>query len=172
MIYEPEEDSLILKKYVEKYAKGKVLDMGTGSGIQAETAKKKTTEVIAVDINPEAVDLVKKKGIKSFVSDLFSNVQEKFDLIIFNPPYLPEDEAEDIESQKITTGGKKGFEIIERFLKDAKNHLEPNGKILIVCSSLTGDIESFFKKYNYEYKLLEKIHIFFEDIKVYLLKTV
>lgn len=140
MIYEPEEDSYLLEKYVKILAKGKVLDIGTGSGILAIAAKNKCKEIMAVDINPEAVALVQKKGIKAIESDLFSEVEGKFDTIIFNPPYLPEDDREDEESKKITTGGKNGNELIERFLKQAKNYLQKEGIILIVFSSLSGDV--------------------------------
>ena len=139
MIYEPAEDSYLLQKQVKIYVKKdmKVLDLGTGSGIQAETAKQITNNVLAADINKEAVEFVKKKGIKSIQSDLFSNIKEKFDLIIFNPPYLPEDKREDKESALTTTGGKHGYEIIEKFLKQVKNHLNKEGKILLLFSSLT-----------------------------------
>ena len=53
MIYEPAEDSYLLQKLVRQYAIGRVLDMGTGSGIQALTAieSPNSREVIAVDIN-------------------------------------------------------------------------------------------------------------------------
>src|SRR3989344_2309934 len=115
MIYDPEEDSFLLAKYVDKFAKGKILDLGTGSGIQAEIALRHTKNVLAVDINEEAVNYVKNKNIKAKVSDLFSNINEKFDLIIFNPPYLPNENLEDKESRLITTGGKYGYEILERF---------------------------------------------------------
>src|SRR3989338_1304496 len=91
MIYEPREDSVLLKKWVKKLVKGKVLDMGTGSGVQALAALEKTKDVLAADINPECVEYVKKKGVNALQSDLFSNITEKFDWIIFNPPYLPED---------------------------------------------------------------------------------
>ena len=155
MIYEPEEDSYLLEKYVKILAKGKVLDMGTGSGILAIAAKNKCKEIMAVDINPEAVALVQKKGIKAIESDLFSEVEGKFDTIIFNPPYLPEDDREDEESKKITTGGKNGNELIERFLKQAKNYLQKEGIILIVFSSLSGDVNRLFKKYGYRQRLLE-----------------
>ena len=89
MIYAAREDSFLLAKYVNKFSKGKVLDLGTGSGIQAEAALKHTKNVLAVDINKEAVNYVKKKGIKAKVGNLFSEIDKKFDLIIFNPPYLP-----------------------------------------------------------------------------------
>ena len=95
MIYEPGEDSFLLAKYVEKFAKGNVLDIGTGSGVQAENALKFSKDVLAVDIDKKAVSYVKKRGVKAKVSDLFSNVKGKFDLIIFNPPYLPDEELED-----------------------------------------------------------------------------
>ena len=169
MIYEPAEDSHLLQKYVKKYAKGKVLDMGTGCGIQAETALKFTKEVLAVDINKECVELVKNKGIKCIQSNLFNNVEGNFDLILFNSPYLPEDKREPEESRISTTGGKKGDEILKRFLKQAKTHLENNGIILVVVSSLTGDVENLFKNEGYHFKLLESENLFFEKLKVYLL---
>lgn len=167
MIYEPQEDSFLLEKYVKKYASGKVLDMGTGSGIQAKAALRKTKDVLAVDINEEAV----KKLKNARVSDLFSNVKGKFDLIIFNPPYLPEEKKEDKKTRLVTTGGKKGYEMIERFLKDAKKHLNKNGKILIVFSSLTNKekIDSLIKKYSFKFELLEEKKMFFEKLYVYLI---
>lgn len=167
MIYDPEEDSYLLEKYVRELAKGKVLDIGTGSGIQALAALHKCNDILAADINPEAVKLAKSKGVRAVKSNLFSNVKGKFDTIIFNPPYLPEDKQEDAESKTITTGGKKGHEIIEKFLKQAKSHLNKNGIILVVFSSLTGDVISLFKKHNYHYKLLESKQVFFEQLYVY-----
>src|SRR3989338_1740389 len=154
MIYEPREDSFLLEKYVKKFAQGKVLDMGTGSGIEEKAALNKTKEVTAADSNPEAVAHVKHIGIKAVQSDLFSNIKGKFDTIIFNPPYLPEAEGEDKESRQITTGGKQGYELLERFLKAAKAHLNPHGIIFLVYSSLTGDVEKVAKNYGYKIKVL------------------
>ena len=167
MIYEPREDSFLIEKYVKKYAKGKVLDMGTGSGILAKAAK--GADVLAVDINPEAVEKAKEEGIAAVLSDLFSNVKGKFDLIVFNPPYLPEDPNEPEDSKLATTGGKQGHELIGRFLKEAKYFLNKNGKILLLTSSLTGDSEAIFRKHNYTYQLLEKNKLFFEELYVYIL---
>ena len=152
MIYEPREDSFLLQQYVKKYVRGKVLDMGTGSGIQALTAKEQTSDVLAVDINPEAVAYVKRQSINTIISDLFANVKGTFDVIIFNPPYLPETEEEDSESRQITTGGTYGHEVLERFLKEAKNFLAKEGQILIVVSSLTGDIQRLLGTYNYRFQ--------------------
>ena len=169
MIYEPEEDSFLLAKYVKQYARGKVLDMGCGSCILSEAALEKTKNITAVDVNPGAVALAKKKGFNAVRSDLFEKVKGKYNLIIFNPPYLPEDENEDKESKLVTTGGKKGNEVLERFLKDAKEHLSLNGNVLIVVSSLTLGVEGLFREHGYEFRLLEAKNLFFEKLFVYLL---
>jgi len=77
-IYKPAEDSHLLQKTVQSLAYGRVLDMGTGSGIQAETAasSSRVREVVAVDINPKAVQNIKQnKKITSVQSDLFKNIK-------------------------------------------------------------------------------------------------
>ncbi|MFW6383394.1 MAG: HemK2/MTQ2 family protein methyltransferase [Nanoarchaeota archaeon] len=94
MVYEPAEDSVLLKRNIGNYAKGKVLDMGTGSGILAEEAKKYASSVTGADIGKEAVEYCKNRirAVNFIQSDLFSNINEKFDTILFNPPYLPSKE--------------------------------------------------------------------------------
>ena len=173
MIYEPDEDSFLLVKHIKRLAKNKrVLDMGTGFGILTETAiRSGAVDVLAVDINEEVIDYVKSKGIKAKVSDLFSNVNEKFDLIVFNPPYLPEDEMEDEETRRITTGGKRGYELLGKFLASAKSYLNKKGQILTVFSSLThkDKIDKMLKEGGYKFDCLEKKKLFFEELYVYLI---
>ncbi len=139
-LYEPREDSFLLAEQVKKYARGKVLDMCTGSGIQAVAAakKKSVTSVLAVDINKKALAYAHKKNhhkkITFLRSDLFSNVKETFDTIICNPPYLPnEPKLKDIALD----GGRHGYEFTARFLNEAGPFLAKNGIILLVFSSLT-----------------------------------
>ncbi|MBS3172482.1 methyltransferase [Candidatus Woesearchaeota archaeon] len=170
MIYEPAEDSYLLEEQVRKYVKKgmKVLDVGTGSGIQAEAAKE--AKILALDINQECVDFVRKKGINCVKSDLFEKINEKFDLIIFNPPYLPEDEEEPEDSKLLTTGGKKGNEILIRFFSQVKKYLNKDGKILIVFSSLTPDVDKIIRKYGFKYKKLSEQKIPFETLYVYLVE--
>ena len=170
MIYDPAEDSFLLQRHVTRHAKGTVLDMGTGTGLLAEAARENGCEVLAVDINPEAVAFVRRKGIRAIVSDLFENVEGRFDLILFNPPYLPRDDEEEAESQKNTTGGNNGGEVLDRFLRSAQDHLTSQGSILLVVSTLTGDVEALFQKYGYSFTALEEQPLFFESLRVYLLR--
>jgi len=100
----------------------------------------KKSNILASDINKESVNFVKNNlMIKTIHSDLFSKIPKanNFDLITFNAPYLPEDKDEPEDSKLATTGGKKGDEISLKFLKQAKQHLNENGKILLLISSLT-----------------------------------
>src|SRR3989344_1643568 len=129
MTYLRQENSYLLKKKLKKKQNGKkVLDIGCGSGIQARAALDSgAKEVLAADIDDETVEYCRKKGINTIKSDLFEKVKGKFDLIIFNPPYLLKDKREDKESARTTSGGNKGDEIIIRFLKEVKKHLNKNG---------------------------------------------
>ncbi len=174
MIYEPSDDSFLLEKEVIKYVKGKsFLDMGSGSGIQVEAAKKAgATRVLAVDKYRDVISSLKKKGINAKQSDLFSKVTEKFDVIAFNPPYLPEDDREDAESQRITTGGKQGDELLLAFLKGCKAHLTKNGSILVVVSSLTplSRIDAFLRKNALTKRIIAREKHFMEQLEVWLLR--
>lgn len=167
MLYEPQEDSFLIQEQVKKYAKGKVLDIGAGTGILAKTALEKTKEVLAADINKEAVDNCKKIGIRCIKSDLFENIKGKFDLIIFNPPYLPDDGYK-LKDNSNYIGGKKGNEVIRKFFSQAEKYLNKNGKILILFSSLTPDVKKIMRRYNFKFKKLTDKKFFFETLYVYL----
>ena len=145
-VYSPEEDSLLLAKHIERLDLGdkSVLEVGCGSGFLSIVAAKGGATVTATDINEEAVEITKLNtkansfAIKAVKSDMFSAIKGTFDLIIFNPPYLPVEEG---ETDPTYAGGKSGREVIERFAAGVKSRLKPNGSVLMVISSLTGERE-------------------------------
>jgi len=174
-MYPPQEDSFLLLEQVKKYARGKVLDMGTGSGIQALGAaeKNEVESVLAVDIDRKVIDELKKTinnpKIKFMVSDLFSNIFKRYDTIIFNPPYLPREEIDKKIKDPALFGGKEGYEILEKFFKIVGNYLNDGGIILLVFSSFTKKekVDEIISNSGFSFEQLNSQHIFFEDLFVY-----
>lgn len=167
MMYEPAEDSFLIQKWVRKYAKGKVLDMGCGYGILGLEAMKKNCDVLFVDINPECVEFIKRNNLNVIQSDLFENVQGYFDLILFNPPYLPRDENEPEDAALYNCGGEKGCELLDRFLFNAKKNLRIGGKVLFLFSSLSNFNLTKHEK-EYKFTKLDSLNFPFEELYVYL----
>jgi len=175
-IYQPAEDSYLLQDSLIKFLKNKqksikILDMGSGSGIQAQTCKKLSfNNITTADINPKAIEHLEKQELNPIISDLFSNIKQKYGLIIFNPPYLPLDKREPKDSQLATTGGKQGYELIINFLKQSKKHLKNKATILLLFSSLSNPEKIIQKAKFLEYKIKQinsqKLP-FFEEIFVY-----
>jgi len=185
MVYKPAEDSFLLEKEIKNYLgdlKRKrridILDMGSGSGIQAQACIKSgadKTRVWCADIDEKAIKRLEGQGLKTIQTDLFANIkkQTRFDLIIFNAPYLPEDKEEKKYDKCLdTTAGEQGYEIILKFLEQARIHLNKWGKILLLFSSLSKPeiILSYAKKLGYSYKKLAEEKLFFEKLFVYKLE--
>jgi|TARA_Y100000310_G_scaffold338878_1_gene429795 HemK-related putative methylase len=163
-MYEPQEDSYLLAKYVKKLARGRVLDIGTGSGIQAEAALKKSTTVTAVDrykTKPFTNPHVRYKQ-----SNIFSNMKGKYDTIVCNPPYLPQEGA---KRHQELEGGKRGWEYVRRLLSKLDHHLAPKGQLLLVFSSLTdkGMVDELIHEQGYVREQLEQQSMFFEKLYCY-----
>lgn len=142
-----------------------VLDIGTGSGCIACTIAKQTDAVVlGVDISSDALrialDNVTKLGINNRAvfrkSDLYSSVrdEEKFDMIISNPPYIPygtELSAEVMhEPAQALFAEENGLAIYRRIIEDASKYLKPNGYIMFElgideAQSVAGMLEKEFK---------------------------
>lgn len=174
--YIPAEDSYLMSRIlkeqipdlIKKNPNLKFLEIGAGSGIHLQTALSlgiKNENIFSSDIDKRAVSHCNLLGFNCIHSDLFENIRDKYNLIIFNPPYLPEDAREPQSSRKDTTAGKKGNEIIIRFLKQAKHHLNERGKIFLITSSLSEDVD--FKNLGYEAKEIGCEKLFFERLCIW-----
>jgi len=141
-VYLPSDDSFLLADSIPPCNCEIALDMGCGSGIQAiNLALKGARSVIAADINARALKDTEMNAarfglsprISAVRSDLFSALRgRKFDIIAFNPPYVPGDgiELRDVD------GGKNGREVIDRFLAEFAKHLNRDGECYLLQSSL------------------------------------
>ncbi len=157
-VYEPAEDTFLLARNLSVKKGEKVLDMGTGCGILAVLAAEKAGQVVAVDVNPHAVACGTKNatfhGVETKVDvrlgNLFEAVRadERFDLILFNAPYLPVEQGEG-ESwvEKAWAGGKSGRAVIDRFIEGVQTFLAQNGRILLVQSTLS-NVEETLKRFS------------------------
>lgn len=140
----------------------RVLDLGTGSGINAILAANKSSKVIGTDINLLAIKCAKNNAkinnladkIKFLKSDLFAKVRGKFDWIIFNPPFRwfkPRDMLE-------RSIADENYQTLTKFFKEVKEYLKPKGKILIFFGD-SGDLnylKSLIKENIFRRKELRK----------------
>ena len=178
-VYVPSDDTYLLAKYVKPNTDDVVLDVGTGSGILAIHASEHAKSVIATDINPHAIrcasfniKLNRLNGkIEVRQGDLFKsiNANELFDLIIFNPPYLPVKEGEGKEwLEKAWSGEVEGREIINQFLEEFRYFLNKKGRVLMLQSSLSdmNETNKILQQQGFRTELLEEKKLNSETLTV------
>ena len=147
LVYEPSDDTFLLAKNLEIKEGQSVLEIGTGSGLVSMYASLLTDDITATDINYNALELAERNfklnnidTIKLEFGDLFEPVKnKKFDVLLFNTPYLPTD-TDDIIDDDLNyafDGGLDGRNVIDRFLNEAPNHLNDKGIIQMIQSSLS-----------------------------------
>ena len=155
-VYEPAEDSFLFGENLDIEKGAKVLDIGTGCGILGILAAEKAVNVVAVDPNPHAIRCAKKNSALNNVRNKMAFLQAglltafnefaKFDLILFNAPYLPSDKCEgDSWLVRSWAGGINGRQIIDQFISQAPSHLKACGRILLMQSTLANSEETIRK---------------------------
>jgi release factor glutamine methyltransferase len=172
-VYEPSEDSFLLADAALSEIKGseRLLEVGCGSGIVPAVIKANTGAKIAgIDINPDAAKCTKENGIDAIRGDMLSCIKGKFDMIIFNPPYLPTSEEERTGGWLNTAldGGDDGRRVIYRFLEEAGRCLAGKGKLLLLVSSLSGieEVKSKMKALGYTVEIKSQERFMFETLAV------
>lgn len=169
-VYPPSEDSILLTESLDIRIGEKVLEIGTGSGIVSIQCALNGADVVCGDINPRAVALARRNAAANGVdidvreTDVYSNIEGRFDTIVFNLPYLPvEDEG---ELAKAWSGGPDGLGPLPRLLEGAPEHLLPDGRVVVVVSSLMDRAGLDKTLEEYEVKVLGELPLFFERLQV------
>ncbi len=124
---------------------GSLLDLCTGSGVQALNASRYANEVVGVDLNPRAVRFARfnaqLNGIENVrfrLGDLYVPVEgERFDAVLANPPFVPSPHNE----LGFRDGGPKGESVLERIVAGAAAHLQEDGRLGVVTDLV--DVNSY-----------------------------
>jgi HemK-related putative methylase len=131
-------ESYILGGIVKRIPRRRAIDLGTGSGVHAILAGDHCERVVAVDINPRALEFARFNGalngannIDFVLGDLFDSVDSTFDLILANPPYLPDQSA--VAGDNFWSGGIAGSDILRRIVEQLPTRLEYDGAAHIIA---------------------------------------
>jgi release factor glutamine methyltransferase len=177
-VYPPEEDTLLFLEVLKKEGFGKeeqALEVGCGCGLLSLFLARRLAHVTGVDINEKAVELSKKnadsngmKNVTFLISDMFSEVKDTFDVILFNPPYLPTTEPPQDAIDLSYQGGEGGRILTSRFLKAFPRYLKEGGRAYLLQSSVSGigDTLEFLRVKRYTTRILAEKNVFFEKLLV------
>ena len=186
LVYQPSNDSFLLIKGLEQLLEERwtreerkllsVMELGTGTGIVGIWLLKAGVEELTMsDVSPRALDCARANLERNQVSaklvkaSLFQGVDTDFDLVVFNPPYLPKEEKEpDDFLTTALSGGEKGHETLEAFLKELPGRLKDDGVAVIIISSIN-PVERLRKESPFSWRLLGKENFFFEQLYCYAL---
>lgn len=171
----PRQETELMIDFIEKYyavntPPKRILDLCTGSGVIAITLEKIFGSITyASDISKDALEVadINAKNLDSNVhfilSDLFDNINGKFDLITINPPYVPRTrkqflskEVQDFEPDTAIFTDDDGLYIIKRFLDEFINFVESRFLVIIEIDETHKDkIINYLKNRNLNYKFLK-----------------
>ena len=172
-----DETEILVTKAIEialKTNSKKILDIGTGSGcIACSIAKSIDGLILGIDVSKEALDVANKnaerlilnKRVSFKESDLFSNLEdEKFDIIVSNPPYIPPQEKANIQKEVLKepdlalyTKDNKGLEFYEKITQNAPKYLNKNGYILFeIGINQSEDVKNLLLKNRFKNIQIEK----------------
>ena len=177
-VYEPAEDTFLFAENLELNRRDEVLEIGTGTGLIAICASKNSRKVIATDINNAAIKCALKNVVTNHAynvelreGNLFEPVQdEKFDIVLFNTPYLPTEEEEKLEGNinPAFDGGLDGRDTIDAFLDGVKDVLKKEGRVQMVQSSLADNDKTLqrLKDLGFQAETTASEKCFFEEIVV------
>lgn len=174
----PRQDTEISVEVILKILKNNniknLLEIGCGSGIVSITLDLETrgqVDITAVDISPQAIKNTNvnknnlKSNIKILESNLFEEINEKFDLIYSNPPYIKSNEIENLqvevrdhEPRLALDGGSDGLYFYRKIIKDAPNFLNSHGFLVFeIGYDQAEDISSIMKE-NFDLKIYKDLN--------------
>jgi release factor glutamine methyltransferase len=183
-MYSPSDDTFLLADCIEHYNGKRALEIGVGSGFLLKILEKNFAHIAGSDIDLQALQYCKQRTPAGKVmlvccdaGSAFSH--SKFDLIVSNPPYLPNDEggknknnnhgnSNDSMRDPTIHGGPKGIETTIHFINSALPLLARDGKILIVTSSFSeaSALDRVAVENKMHKKVVKEKRLFYETLSV------
>jgi release factor glutamine methyltransferase len=175
--YIPSEDTFLLLETLQKNIKkyNSALEIGVGSGVISLYLYDFVKNIDCCDINREVVEYlknIKKENnlkINIYESYLFKELKKKYDLIVFNPPYVPSEKVDVNDVFSLATdGGVDGVEIINEFIENVYDWLKDNGDCFLLVSSLNNikNIKNKCLKNKLNVKIINTKKLFFEELYI------
>ncbi|HKM76172.1 MAG TPA: HemK2/MTQ2 family protein methyltransferase [Candidatus Bathyarchaeia archaeon] len=169
-VYSPSEDSFLMLHALSNIELNDltVCDIGTGTGILGLFCAIKGADVTVTDVDEIALHETLTAAqrlrivVKPILSDVFAQVTGRFDLALFNPPYLPSEVVLD----RAVDGGPDGLVLTRRFLRELPTRLKKNGHGLLLLSSLNNPAKVISEYDKFSFEVLATRQVFFEELQV------
>ena len=176
-VYPPSGDTYLLLDSIQITHEDDFLEVGCGAGLITLNVAEQARSVVSVDVSLEAVrntrENLRRNGLDQkcavFQSDLlaaFGNAS-KFSLIVFNPPYLPQDDMS-TNLDHALIGGQTGAEVTRKFILQSAKRLTKGGRVFVVVSTLS-DSESIWKtmvECGFRVEMVSEEPQFFEKLQI------
>lgn len=163
-----------IRSIADRYGEAKIVDMGTGTGAIAIAllANVDGLKATAVDISDDALKTASLNAENARVADRFSSLKSdwfsgfsgKFDMIISNPPYIPESEISILATEvkkydplRALSGGKDGLQFYRKLAEESRLFLKPHGMIAVeIGKGQEKDVIALFSENGFELKKTRK----------------
>jgi release factor glutamine methyltransferase len=164
-MYVPSDDTFLLADCIKQYHGNWALEIGVGSGVLLNLLEKNFANVAGSDIDLRALEHCRgRSGAMLACCDAASAFAGRFDLIVSNPPYLPDDAVRDATVH----GGPAGIEATVHFIESALPLLAKGGRMLFVVSSLADSaaLDRLLKEKKMGKKVVKEKRLFYETLSV------
>ncbi len=176
-MYPPSGDTYLLLDSIHVTSDDEFLEVGCGAGLITLKGAEKSRSAVSIDVSLDAVrntmENLRRNGLDQkcavFQSNLLTSFgsSSKFSLIVFNPPYLPEDDMS-TNLDHALIGGKSGSEVTRQFILQSVNHLTEGGRVFVVVSTLADSeaIWNTMSECGFRVEMVSEEPLFFEKIQV------
>lgn len=164
-MYVPSDDTFLLADCIKQYRGRWALEIGVGSGVLLNLLEKNFANVAGSDIDLRALQHCRgRSGAMLACCDAASAFAGRFDLIVSNPPYLPDDKVRDTAVH----GGPAGIETTIHFIRSALPLLARGGMMLLVVSSLADSsaLDQLVNEKKMSKKVVREKRVFYETLSV------